>query len=316
MPKKSPKQPKRANAKSRNPAKKRAVKFGPLTQRQSNTSRISALGAAIVDPWSYAGCVPDGSFGTGCFTLKSTYQLATGTGTCTGIVASPAITQFVYIDSGSANATPTFPSSTVWGVPATTISNQFRTYRPIGLGLRASYVGSTMADQGTIIAAQFASANAVGAAISGATVATVAQYAMSYKVLPLRQGASITWRPTEQDDIQAWVSTTQTGTTMGTASVYPFICIIAFGAAVTSPCLQIEAIWRYEGQYNNQTYMAGAESATPMVQNNWYEAAQRVANAVDQILPAVGQYATNFMFNVAKNAVLSSTTSSMKSLKM
>lgn len=263
------------------------------------------LGKSLGDPWSYAGCVPDGARGVGCFTIKQTATLTTGTlGTCYGAAMQMSPDSFNVIDSGS--VVSTFTPGGSWVLPSAnvTINNLYGKVRPVSGGIRVIYTGNTINDQGTLLLGQL-SGDVPLSVLSGANLASISNACQFYRTYPLRSGGIITWRPDEMDDIASFIDTfgVAVGTTIKPAT--PYLVAIAFGAAPsgTSTCI-IEFIAQFQGQYIVQNFMPGGPEsslldATRSAEPGWYEHAKNFVNLIEPIVPYVKATASNLLMNAA-----------------
>jgi len=267
-------------------------KRGRVNINMLGNSPAAMYGKSLIDPFTCSCCIPDGSTGTGCFSTKNVVQLFTGTGgTCNAFVLNLNPNAEFYADTGSTAATPTFPSATNWTQSAaiTTVDNLYGEYRPVSGGFRATYFGPTISDGGTILVGQIdggLSANT----LNGNIITNVARQAQFYKIIPLRNGCEITWRPESQEDVESWSSVINNTKPLGTPLGDPFLFCIVYGAASAQATLTIEYVVNYEGQFSNNTYYPGgiSQSGTKVLaEPGWYEKSKNLANSVESILSYV-----------------------------
>lgn len=134
------------------------------------------------NPFEFSACIPDGSNGTGCFSLKQDLVLQTGAlGTCTGIVATPLPNAFYYTDNGNTSAFPVSPVSFTAATQIANVTALYGKYRPVSMGMRAAFVGSTSNDQGTILVGQV-NGSLNPSLFNGVPITTVANAMSSYKI--------------------------------------------------------------------------------------------------------------------------------------
>jgi hypothetical protein len=245
-----------------------------------------------IDPFTKSSCIPDGSNGTGCFTVKQVSQLSTGAaGTSCAQILTARVTSQSYADSGSTAATPTLPGGTNYtaGPSLTTIQALYAMYRAVSAGMKATYIGPTQTDGGLILVGQV-SGQLNPSAFNGLTYAAAANLFMNFKVFPLRNGAQITWRPEDMDDQMQWVSAQGAVATLSAGPGTPYLLLIVFGATASQAQLSIEWVVNYEGQFQQQTFLSGGLNNIEKVpaEPGWYEKGKRVLSRFEQILPMVG----------------------------
>nr|QDH90594.1 MAG: hypothetical protein H2RhizoLitter8801_000002 [Permutotetraviridae sp.] len=278
----------RKNGKRNNKNKKQ--KRTKLFQSGTQIMESAALSKSIANPFEYSACIPDGSRGVGCFSVKTTVTLSTGTGGTTySTFVNPINPSGIYaVDTGGTAATPTYLTSGTWNdAPSgSTIRALYRSTRPVSAGIRVTYTGSTVNDSGVIFAGQFAANTNLSAVANGAALQTLANASMYYKTMPLRSGAVITWRPCDMDDLMNFTLPIASFAQNGSVAA-PYIGIVAYGAAAggVSSC-QVELIVNYEGQYQQQSFMGGGINSG--IQNpaepGWFE---KTLNLVRRIEPIV-----------------------------
>jgi hypothetical protein len=253
--------------------------------KRSLTSPAAHLAMSIIDPWERGACIPDGSTGIGCFFVRGVSTLACGTGTAVCAVLQPDPTNLIYLDTGSSSAVFTLTGASTWASASglSTISNIYKRWRPVSMGLRAHYVGSTMNDQGSIIVAQTSGSNTAAALNTGGDN-LVLQNAMWTKTGPLRGGMSITWRPEDPEDYQfnQFQGVNQTLNSINLAQV-PFLFVGVLGAASGGATVRLEWIVNYEGEYLNQQLGLGGmgivDSDRP-IEVGWFEKAASLYRTV------------------------------------
>jgi hypothetical protein len=264
-------------------------------RKQKMASAPASFGRALADPWNNDGCVPDGASGSGCWFAKYTFSLSTGptTGTSCGFIASTDPMNSLAIDTGSSSATSTYPStgSTYYSPSGTSSSQLFKSWRCAGMSMKVVYTGSTMNDQGVIVGAQFPTGLQPNNFNAG-TIATTTPSSSWFKTYPLRNGITITWKPSDQEDLDIFNPFRTANSLFSTAPIHPFLWIQIYGAAINTSVAQVECIWRYEGQNAALNFGVGgdfAKAPTP-AQVGWFEKAQNVLSAVDPIIPSIGTF--------------------------
>jgi hypothetical protein len=270
----------------------------PRTRIGSEGKLTRDLACAVLDPFSCSACIPDGRTNSGCFSLKADGQLSTGasTGTCCSIAICPQNGFINKVDSGSTSTTPTFTG--VWSSSnLATLQAQYQACRPVSCGLRLTFAGATQTDQGTIIVGQ-APTDFPLSQLSAATMQTLSQELSDYRVIPLRNGAEITWRPECMDDMMTWSSIASGIANQNVTSgpTVPYIVAVIYGAEVNSVAVNYEWVMSFEGQFNNLQYVPGgisSQKATgPMAEPGWYERMKNIVDKVAPIFPLVGSTLT------------------------
>lgn len=275
---------------------RRKNRSGPKLPKRRRIGNVPSnmLAQSLANPFDYAACIPDASAGTGCFSVKSEFTLATGaTGTCgcLGVALDPS-NQYK-LDTGSTASTLTITGNWNNASSIAVIQSLYGSFRGVSLGLRAVYVGNTQTDGGVIMCG-VVPANVPIATFNGTNLASAVGYCKAYKLFPLRAGAELTWRPDSMDDMMAWTSTSLAATTVtsnspGTSK--PWLLLAMFGAASGSTtALQIEMVANYEGQISNQSIMGGGTSTISRApaEPGWYEKAMEATRFVNNMVPFIG----------------------------
>jgi hypothetical protein len=248
------------------------------------------LACSIAKPFECSACIPDGSSGTGCFSVKVVNQLTTGTGGVAGFILSPQNTNAMYYNDSSGTATTTTISGN-WAQATknSTIAALYGDIRTVSAGIRAYYTGPTTTDQGIIVVGQLPAGIGISA-MTGWTFTQLLSQTQYYKVFPIRSGAEISWRPQCMNDVDTW-NDTGTGTvSTATDQNVPLIFVYIFGAAAsTSNLVFIDSVVNFEGEFNSQTFMPGGsnESSKNNLEMGWYEKAKGYLKGVEPILPYV-----------------------------
>lgn len=247
------------------------------------------LAESMANPFKTTGCIPDGTHGVGCFTLKQIGTLSTGTtGTVFGIAINANPSALFYTDSGNTSASATINGNWGQSTALNTVGSQYDQARVTSMGLKIVYVGNTINDQGTIIVGQVAPKIALGT-LNGDGLTTFAASSQYYETYPLRSGAIVTWRPTEMDDMSNFNNIMAGNLTVGSALNTPWLYAYVFGAATAAASsINYEFVVNFEGQIVSQTYIPGGLNTydnrygkTP-AEPGWYE---RVLNAIDSVPP-------------------------------
>lgn len=247
---------------------------------------IGSLAKSIVNPWSNAACVPDGSNSMRCCTLRQPLTLTTGAaGTCCGVILNTDPSAWYVLDSGSANTTPTVSGNFSAALGYTAMSALGSKYRMVSAGIKASYMGTTNNDGGLILCGQVAEGNPASI-LNGASLANAALVCSNYQTQPVRSGATITWRPSTQEDIDLthpFNGTTAVSSLAATPNPFIFLYVYS-GVNNGATMLQVEIIANYEIMIDNQTLIVGGiNAAPPPAMPGWYEKSINVANRTPQI---------------------------------
>jgi hypothetical protein len=281
---------KKARAKKRNrmPRQMRSPPVGPATAKYI---------ASLRNPFDVSACIPDGVRGVGCFSVKQMATIGTGTGTACAFALNPNLFSFSFTDTGSTAATPTTAGNWVAPQGYTAIQSSYGKYRPISAGIRATYVGNTQTDQGTIMFGQVAGSQALSS-FSGATVVAAANGMQWYEVVPLRNGAEFTWRPEDPEDTNQFLTILAAGATTQQFNAPWLICAVYGASANTANLLTIEYVVNFEGQFAQQTFLAGgidvaSRDNSKHAEAGWFEAASNFLSGVKPMASAVGSIAGN-----------------------
>jgi len=275
---------------------------GKTQSRQSRglmgSSMTASFARSLADPWSMSSCIPDGANGTGCFSIKQSIVLGTGTGTCVSFVLNPqSITNNQKVDTASTAATPTLTGNYTNAPQSASIQALYGSVRVVSAGIKVRYVGNTQTDQGILVIGQFAEDYAPSN-LNGASLTTFQNAAQNYKIYPLRSGASLTWRPQSVDDcINFWASTSAAAALSSPPSG-PWLAFAVYGATANTASLVIaDAVTNFEGQFISQTFLPGGlEAIAKPAEAGWYETAVNAVRLLDPIVPYVSSTLSN-VFN-------------------
>jgi hypothetical protein len=287
------KQPKKPRSKKKNKKANRRMGLGACTYEYARS---------LANPFEYSSCIPDGSVGTGVFSVKQQFTISSGTGTCAGIIIGSDPKNAIITDSGSTVAQPTIPATWTALFQVAQMAGFYAKYRPVSFGLRAYYAGNTQTDGGTLILGQL-SGGVTPSQLNGVSVASFCNYCQSYEILPLRSGGQLTWRPEDMMDAAQFLDLTTTPSVTTNKQAAPYLACYVYGANSSQALLTVEVCWNFEGQYNNMTWSPGGANGKPLApaEMGWYERARDVINSVDQILPMMA--GSNFG-RMAGNAAL------------
>jgi len=274
--------------------------MGPMGDQLSRD-----LAKSLANPFEVSACIPDGSRGVGCFSVKISTTLATGTGTCTSAAINLDPRSIAFNDSGSANTTPTISGSWSATNAISTIQANYDAYRPISAGIRITYISNTQTDGGVLLLGQVGGDTPLST-FNGKTLSNASALCSYYKTIPLRNGAELTWRPTEMDDMMAWSATAGSASLVSVGQATPYLICFIYGGNASSTLAQLDYVVNFEGRFSNQTFLPGGidtVSPHPKAETGWFEKAQNFIRLVEPIVPV----ATN-LFSMANGLRYSSKT--------
>jgi hypothetical protein len=256
------------------------------------------LACSWADPFKCSACIPDGTYGTGCFSVKSENILGTGAGGSTCLFAqtiSPNASY--YVDTGNTTAVPIVAGNWTQSPQILTFISLYGKYRPVSAGFRASYVGNTQTDGGVLIYGLVAGDTPVNV-FNGRTLAQAQDVFLKYQINPIRNGCQVKWLPQDDHDCGEFITTVTTPVPVANGFDTPYIICIAYGVnAATASLLHVESVVNYEGQYSSQTFMPGGLSAQQKeAEPGWFEKAKNMVRTVEQIssfVPSLAQAASN-----------------------
>lgn len=257
--------------------------------RQSVGRQTLELAKSIIDPWKYSGCIPDGSNGVACFTIRQVFDVSTGAGGGAGSLCIQADPRNAYnLDSNSVSNTFTIAGTNFYQPLSAiaTISNSFSRWRPISMGARATYVGSTMNDQGLLVVAQLPG-NTTPSQFSTGTTSTVYNTCTYSEVYPLKNGGQITWRPEDPEDFQFLTiagSSQQVNAVTASQTPWLFVGFTGAQAVAATQAIRVEVVWNFEGLLSNPTFNPGGNAllTTKSAEPGWME---KAANIYRRVLP-------------------------------
>lgn len=284
-------QPRQGRRPRRRPRARRAAMRAAFSQSQR-------LAASMANPWEVSSCIPDGSNGVGCFSVKQTQILGTGTGgSAAGYLLNPqSLLNNNKADTLSTSATPTLAGNYSSASQQPTIIGLYSAFRPVSAGMKVRYVGNTQTDQGILLIGQVSDSVAPNS-FNNASLNTAQNLMQNYKIFPLRSGGTVTWRPQAMDDQEVFSVSTGTVTALTVGPGSPWLIALIYGAnAATASLAIVDTIVNYEGQYNSQTFLPGGlEAVAPVAESGWYEKALNLVRSVEQVTPFVASTLTNVM---------------------
>jgi hypothetical protein len=248
-------------------------------------SPAAKLACSIADPWACSACVPDGSTGTGCFTLKQQDTITTGATGNSFYALNLQPENFTYQNNGTTTYTGNYTAATQLSMA----TNSFKNYRPISAGIRVTYIGNTQTDGGYVVLGQ-TPANKALTQFSPASATSFADNVSFSSSIPVRNGAQITWRPESQSDLQDWTTFGSTqGVTSGTK--YPQLVLGLYGAAASTAIFAVEVVVNFEGQYAMQSFQSGGEALVQKekAEVGWFE---KVKNLLADVRPIISVAST------------------------
>ena len=267
----------------------------PSLPRLSRTP-AGDVARSLADPFNYSACIPDAAIGAGCFSAKQELALTTGTAnTCTGLIVSTDPESAYLLDTGSLFNTPVVPSTWSSVSSISVIQSLYKSWRPVSVGIRLSYVGNTQTDGGILLLGTVAAGTAPKTTFDAQILSGCVVPLRDYKLVPLRNGGVVTWRPDSLDDMVQYARTNTGGADSATSTSVtsvqrPYLIAYVYGAAVNTTCLQAEVVWNWEGQIANQSIQGGGTSAlsrTP-AQPGWFETAMGMVSNIEHLMPYVG----------------------------
>lgn len=311
--------PKSKRNRTRAIVKREVIVRGPVRKRQSRRRRRQPknslkqnptratyeLVCSVQDPFSCAACIPDGSTGTGCFSIKEVHSLSDGVGGSAGLFALNADPNANHFSTGISVATsPTVAGNWLQAPQIASMDSLYASWRPVSMGMRASYQGSTTSDSGVLLVGQV-SGRVPLSTFNGLSVDQAAALCMNYQCWPLRNGTKIRWDPESDEDQSDWQDLTTAATAVTNGLERQYLVLIYFGAAASQNVLFIESVVNYEGIYRSQSFMPGGlnlESRAP-AEPGWYERAKAALVDAPRIFPYVGAAVSGYTQGGAMGAL-------------
>lgn len=284
---------------------KRAPAYGPLTRE---AMCVRELAKSVLDPFMQSACIPDGATGVGKFSTKATLTMQPAAlGTCAIFALQPGeINNEYYLGNASTSTTPVVTGNYSASGQATNVTGLYQRLRPVSAGIRFSFTGSSMSDQGTLLLMQIPPGTSL-TGFHGAAIETACSYASWYKVLPLRQGGKIIWRPSDVDDQAVFTTQSANLATSSTALTRPYMVGIVYGCAAASACVTVEYVQNWEGQYRQSGFAPGGidtmSAPSPVV--GWYERAHAIYNRFAPIVSLVAGYAMDASMHAPATKLIS-----------
>lgn len=276
-----------------------------LTSAVNASMVVTRLGQSLANPFDQTECIPDGARGVGCFSTKNSISLSTGaSGTCVFLAYAPRIGSQRLVYTSSTSGTIDTSSGWVNATQRTQLMALYAKYRSISAGVRCSYIGPTNSDAGFAIVGLVSGAVPVST-FNGLTAAQCADYCMSYKIIPVRNGNIATWRPVEFDNMSEWYPTNELASVTSAAIDVPYIIVAAGNLIASQGIFLVEAVSNFEGMFESQTFMPGGISNKPAVPavSGWYEKVQDIVSEVASAAPLVGGIVNGYMQNGINGAI-------------
>jgi hypothetical protein len=280
--------------------KKRKNKSLKDLQRGYTASRgglqTKMLAMSLTNPWEFAGCIPDGARGVGCYSIKQEFTFATGaTGTCNALAWNPNLggQALFYSDSLSTANTPTISGNWASASALNTINLLYAKSRPISAGIRVSYIGNTNTDGGILLTG-VVSGGVPLSSFAGISATGASALLKTYKITPLRNGSQSLWLPDDEMDMANF--TTFSGSLIGVTNTFqaPYLVVLLYNANSGVSTMQAECIANFEGQYENSTFNPGGlTDNAPPAEAGWYTSIQNFARGVQQVVPLIGEFANS-----------------------
>lgn len=251
------------------------------------------LARSIADPFSYSSCIPDGSKHKAPFTVHQIGILQTGTtGTCYGIALGLQPDGLMYLDNNGTTSTARVVNAN-WSAAdrVNNIGTQFTQYRIVSAGLRLFYTGSTLNDQGIIAFGTMGSESLV-TAFNGQDVGQMTQQSSSFKIVPLRSGGGITWRPEDTNASADFYDVSTTALPVITHTDHSWLYAWVFGAANNGQSsVEYELVVNYEGYIGTTSFAPGGvgigQNAQEVAVPGWYEQTLNMVGNVSQYVPNI-----------------------------
>jgi len=268
---------------SRRKSKPRRRNRGGKSSSMSN--QASHLNRALANPWYGNACIPDGSANVGCFSVKETGQLTVGTTSkIAAIFVTPDLNIGLYVKNGAVGVSAgniDIPGNWVVPTKIATIDNMFKRFRPVSLGLRITYTGPTLNDQGSILYGRIPSGFAAND-FNNAAAASVGNSLLSdFAIRRASEGCEITWLPSDMVEMSEFKVIVTTGSITSTTGYgLSGIMAVAYGLDSTTAVFNYEIVANYEGQYEGRNLYVGQSLGAAPVEPAWYEKALNFANKV------------------------------------
>lgn len=281
--------------------RRRVANVSRMLNRQMSPSECVAY--SIQNPFDYSCCLPDGSKGTGCFSIRQIGTIAPAAlGTVMALAICPQSPKGIgFLDSGNAASTYTISGNYFDASQIASMVSLYKAVRCVSAGIRLTYVGNTINDQGVLTAAQLPRSTVLSTALNGGTLATVNANCMWLYQRPARNGIEIVWRPEDEMDYAQFVDL-DTGTiAVGTERTKPIIWVSADSLNGVASTFSFEWVANFEGQFLNQTFMPGGlntDGGNARVEPGWYP---KVLGMLESVAP-YAQSVGNAVYNAAAQA--------------
>lgn len=265
--------------------------------RQAMAHPIQTLANSVVNPFEVSACIPDGTPGKGCFSVKQTFSLSTGAaGTVVGAWFTGLLDKLFTTDTGGTTGNTTIGAN--WSTPNAlgSIQANYRSYRCVSFGFKAFYKGNTNTDGGTIYVFQIPDTYPLSA-WSGSTPASNVIATQYFETFMLRQGAVVTWRPDNMMAMTTWYAVPAAASATTVNVGMPYIGVMVDGANQSQAILQIEAVWNFEGQFSGQGFLPGgmnSKATDAAAEPGWYEKVKNLTEKIEPLVPIVGTLVKNY----------------------
>jgi hypothetical protein len=146
---------------------------------------------------------------------------------------------------------------------------------------------------------------------SGKTLNEASAMCQNYKIISLRTGGLVTWRPTDQTDMDEFRTIDPPATTVAlTATLFfPYLIAIVYGGTAAGTYCLAEVACNFEGTYRDQTFLPGGVTAAPAVEpvDGWYTKVQRAIEYAPQmgslLTEAVSGYQQGGLFGAVSGVI-------------
>lgn len=291
----------------------------PQRRRRNNNRQIMRVGnspayklaCTIAKPFECTSCIPDGSSGSGCFSVKNAFPLATGVaGSCAFLAVMPNVDSNYFLYNNGTASAPVVAGSWSSATSFATIDSLYASVRPISAGIKCVYTGPTQTDGGSILVGQV-SKDVTLSSFNGLTMAQAAILILNYEIYPLRNGCTISWKPSQVDEMTTFQDIQGSPITVASGNPDTYIVMICYATAASQNIGTVEIISNFEGRFKNQAFLSGGLDSSKMspTEPGWYEKTQAYLKDVDLISPAIGVVGSavkGYQLGGAKGAVAAS----------
>lgn len=203
-----------------------------------------------------------------------------------GVLAGLQPDAFVLEDKNGTSAAMSIGANWNAMTAITSFVSLYSQYRLVSAGIRVWYTGSTLNDQGVIIVGQMSSMNNPLSTLNNGNLGTLSTGSMTYRVSPLREGATMTWRPEDNHGQADLYDVDATPNTTSSVLDHSYLYAYCFGAAAAAASsIQYEVTCNFECQLGNMTFQPGGMTPeSSPAEGGWYE-------TVGNMLRGVAPYA-------------------------